>query len=238
MQIKNLQFRPSLLGFVLTVIAVCVFGYLSIWQLGRADERKSLRQQVMEKTQLAPVVFDKKMVTLSEHRYRRFIMQGHFENHAQVILDNVVRHGKPGYEVITPFKLADSQDVVLVNRGWLQADMNRSVLPDITVTETSQQIIVSVDKPRSAPVVVNEIVESGGRWNYLDITFYRQQMNLDVPDYLLLLSPETGSGYDRQLPEIEDKSGMHIGYAIQWAAFAFIALGTFIGLSFRRREKT
>jgi surfeit locus 1 family protein len=50
----------------------------------------------------------------------------------------------------------------------------------------------------------------------------------------MLLSPGSPSGYDSQWPEVADKSGMHIGYAIQWAAFALIALGTFIGLNLKR----
>jgi len=51
---------------------------------------------------------------------------------------------------------------------------------------------------------------------------------------LMLLGPESTYGYKRQWPQPEDKSGMHIGYAIQWSAFALIALGTFLGLSFKR----
>ena len=233
MQIRNYQFKPGLLAIVATVIAVSVFSYLAVWQLGRAEERKYLRDEIMQRLSQPVSEFAALAIELESDRYKRYRLEGEFLNTHQVLLDNVVRHGQAGYEVITPFKNANG-GIILVNRGWLAAGNDRRVLPDIQVGTQQQQIVVSLDKPRSAPVVGARPVESGNRWNYLDIEFYRQQTGLSVPDYLLLLSPDSGSGYERSLPEVEDKSGMHIGYAIQWGAFALIALGTFLGLNIKR----
>ena len=234
MQIKNYQFRPGLLGVVVTLIAVSVFSYLAIWQLGRAEERKQLREEVLSRSSLEIQFFSVKAVELQNDRYKRYRLRGEFLNEQQVLLDNVVRKGQAGYEVITPFRLSDDE-VVLVNRGWLPAGRDRRILPDIQVEQGKYEIIASLDKPRSAPVVGAEVVESQFRWNYLDVDYYRQETGLNVPDLLLLLSAKTGPGYDREWPEVEDKSGMHIGYAIQWAAFAIIALATFLGMAIKRK---
>lgn len=233
MQIKNYQFRPGLLAVVVTLIAVSVFSYLAVWQVGRAEERKQLREKVLQRSSMQVSEFSMAEIDLKTDRYKRYKLQGEFLNAHQLLLDNVVRKGKAGYEVITPFRLADGS-VVLVNRGWLEAGRDRRLLPDIQIMSGQQQITVQLDKPRSAPVVGDEVVESGIRWNYLDVDYFRQQSGLTVPGYLLLLSPETGSGYDRNWPEVTDKSGMHIGYAIQWAVFALIALGTFLGMNIKR----
>jgi len=235
MQIKNYQFKPGVLAVVATLIAVSVFSYLAIWQLGRAEERKQLRDEVIQRSALPIQAFSAETVVLQNDRYKRYKLRGEFLNKHQLLLDNVVRKGQAGYEVITPFRLMDD-GVVLVNRGWLPAGRDRRILPDIELDKGQYEIIASLDKPRSAPVVGAEVVESEFRWNYLDINYYRQETGLNVPDLLLLLSAETGPGYDRQWPEVEDKSGMHIGYAIQWAAFAVIALGTFLGMSIKRKE--
>ena len=233
MQIKNYQFKPGLLAIVVTVIAVSVFSYLAVWQLGRAEERKQLRNEVLQRTSQPVADFNAAIIDLQTDRYKLYGLQGEFIDTQQLLLDNVVRHGQAGYEVITPFKNANGE-IVLVNRGWIAAGKDRRVLPDIQVGTQQQQFEVSLDKPRSAPVVGARPVESGNRWNYLDVDHYRQLTGLDVPGYLLLLSPGSGSGYERSLPEVEDKSGMHIGYAIQWGAFALIALGTFLGLNIKR----
>ena len=224
-----------MLAVIVTLVAVSVFSYLAVWQLGRAEERKNLRDEVVKRSALPVAVLEAATIDLERDRYKRFRLRGEFINSHQVLLDNVVRNGMAGYEVITPFRLENGA-VVLVNRGWLAAGNDRRLLPDIAVTTEKRDILASLDKPRSAPVVGADVVETANRWNYLDLGFYRQETGLDVPGYLLLLSAESGPGYDRNWPEIQDKSGMHIGYAIQWAAFALIALGTFVGMSVKRKK--
>lgn len=234
MQLLNFEFKPGWLGIVTTVIAVTVFTYLMLWQIGRSEERKQLRHEIMQRSEL-PVAALKNSENASLHndRYRRFQIDGSFINQHQVLLDNVVHDGRPGYEVITPFKTTQGESL-LVNRGWIDAGRDRTVLPEITVTEEPLSLTVMLDKPRSAPVVGLDIVESNNRWNYLDLAFYEQYSGLELPDYLLLLGTDSKSGYISKWPEVEDKSGMHIGYAIQWGVFAVIALGTFLGVNIKR----
>lgn len=234
MQLLNFEFKPGWLGIVTTVIAVSVFTYLMLWQIGRAEERKALRLEVMQRSELPIVALsDTGNVNLSNDRYRRFQIQGSFMNQHQLLLDNVVHEGKPGYEVITPFKTSQGE-TLLVNRGWIAAGRDRTVFPDISVNEEPLSLTVMLDKPRSAPVVGLDIVERDNRWNYLDLAFYRQQSGLEIPAFLLLLAEDSPSAYTSRWPEIEDKSGMHIGYAIQWGVFALIALGTFLGVNIKR----
>ena len=234
MQLLNFEFKPGWLGIVMTVIAVSVFTYLMLWQIGRAEERKTLRHEIMQRSQLPiEALIDTESVSLANDRYRRFQVEGHFSNQHQVLLDNVVHEGRPGYEIISSFRTLQGHDL-LINRGWIDAGRDRTVLPDIEVTEETLSLTVMLDKPRSAPVVGLDVVEKGNRWNYLDVNFYRKQTGIEPPDYLLLLAADSPSAYKSRWPEIEDKSGMHIGYAIQWGVFALIALGTFLGVNIKR----
>lgn len=234
MQLLNFEFKPGWLGIITTVIAVSVFTYLMLWQIGRAEERKALRHEVMQRSALPIAALNEPgNVNISHDRYRRFHIEGRFINQHQVLLDNVVHEGKPGYEVISPF-ITTQGESLLVNRGWVAAGRDRRVFPDIAVSEEPQTLTVMLDKPRSAPVVGLDIVESDNRWNYLDLAFYRQHSGLGIPEYLLLLAEGSPSAYQSRWPEIEDKSGMHIGYAIQWGVFALIALGTFLGVNIKR----
>ncbi len=234
MQLLNFEFKPGWLGIVATVIAVSVFTYLMVWQIGRAEERKQLQSQIMQRSELPIMALtNSESVSLSNDRYRRFQIDGHFINQHQVLLDNVVHDGRPGYDIITPFRTTQGERL-LVNRGWIDAGRDRTVLPDITVTEENISLTVMLDKPRSAPVVGLDVVESSYRWNYLDLAFYKKQSGIEVPDYLLLLAADSPSGFTSRWPEVEDKSGMHIGYAIQWGVFALIALGTFLSVNIKR----
>ncbi len=234
MQKLKFEFRPSWLGIIMTALAVTVFTALAVWQLSRADERNLLREQVLSRSQLPVKQYDAAKIDFNKDRYRRFMISGKFHESGQVLLDNVVRHGKPGYSILTPFSTNQGAKV-MVDRGWIPAGRSRDQVPDAVIETGQQELLVMLDQFRSAPVIGVEARADKGRWNYMDLDLYNGTTGLNVPAYVLRLSPESNIGYEKAWPEIEDKSGMHIGYAIHWAAFALIALGTFLGLSFKRK---
>ena len=74
------------------------------------------------------------------------------------------------------------------------------------------------------------------RWLYMDTDHYAQRFGLKVPDFVVRLAPDSAQVYRRSATVYDAKVGMHIGYAIQWGAFAAMAFATWLGLSFKRRE--
>ncbi len=72
------------------------------------------------------------------------------------------------------------------------------------------------------------------RWAWVDAQSYRQYSGQSVPGFLVRLDPDAAGGFRRQVPHFDAKIGMHIGYALQWAAFALIAVAAWVGLSMRR----
>jgi surfeit locus 1 family protein len=52
-----------------------------------------------------------------------------------------------------------------------------------------------------------------------------------VQPVVMLLDPAEGGGFVRDWPRELPKEGMHLGYAIQWFAFAVIALVIWLRLS-------
>ena len=50
---------------------------------------------------------------------------------------------------------------------------------------------------------------------------------------VILLDPEAADGFVRSWPRELPKEGMHLGYAVQWFAFALIALAIWIRMSMR-----
>ena len=49
----------------------------------------------------------------------------------QVLIDNIVQNGRPGYFVITPFKPNTVDPLLLVNRGWVAKSGPRNVDIDV-----------------------------------------------------------------------------------------------------------
>ena len=86
----------------------------------------------------------------------------------QVLLDDRIHDGAAGYEVLTALELADGRNV-LVNRGWIRADVDRRVLPDVSVDGDEREVSGRLERlprpglrlgsargtaPADAPVIV------------------------------------------------------------------------------------
>ncbi len=235
--IKKYQFKAGLFGTAIALIGTGVFVSLALWQLGRADEKRDLQALVEHRLAQPATEYTGGELDLTKMQYRQLRLNGRFENSHQVLLDNIVLEGKPGYDVITPF-LLDNGSYVLVNRGWIAQGRLRDELPDINVDNDPLTITGKVEKHRSRPVIAGDSpkYDESNRWLYIDTRFYQTQSGLEVPDFVIRLAPKSSAAYRSNENTYDAKVGMHIGYAIQWAAFALIAFGTWLGLSFKRRD--
>lgn len=235
--LQNYDFRPGLKGSALTLLGVALFLSLMVWQIGRAEQKRQLQAEFEARRALPVLDYAGGALDVSAMRYRKVRLSGHFMRTGQLLLDNVVNEGRPGYEVITPFRL-DTGDTLLVDRGWVPQGPSRAVLPDFGVEERAVKIAGWLDRHRSRPVIGGDAAHTGDdlRWLYVDVVEYRKFSGLEVPDFVIHLAPESPYGYQRTQPRYDANVGMHIGYAIQWGVFALIAAGTWLALSFRRRD--
>lgn len=71
----------------------------------------------------------------------------------------------------------------------------------------------------------------GGRWPYLTVDLYRAMVAYPLQPVVMLLDPAEAGGFVREWPRELPKEGMHLGYAIQWFAFAVIVLVIWLRLS-------
>src|SRR3981189_542542 len=94
------SFRPRVWALLLAGLACAARLAPGHWQTRRAEEKRTLGAELAKKHVAARGTF------LPQHT---------------VLLDNKLRHGRPGYEAITPLRLADSDEHVLVKRGWTAA---------------------------------------------------------------------------------------------------------------------
>src|SRR6266850_376746 len=102
------SFRPRAWPLAAAALACALFMALGSWQTRRAEEKRALGAQLQSVS-----------------------ATGTFLPKYTVLLDNKLRHGKAGYEVVTPLRLAGSELQVLVNRGWVQAPPTRDALPEV-----------------------------------------------------------------------------------------------------------
>lgn len=198
---------------------------LGFWQLSRADEKQALLD-IHQQRVAAPLVDLAEVPDMGDRQYLRVTVNGQYDNRATLLLDNRVRRGRPGYEVISVFRPAVEGAAILVNRGWIAGSLDRSVLPEVELVESSvtlsgylyrspgKQVMLGADpwqadKPlqiiqNAAPEVVS------GRFGE---TFYDYSLRLDAKAPGAL---QTGWHVVNVRPE------KHMGYAVQWFAMAIL----------------
>lgn len=225
-----------------TLFALALMGLmvaLGCWQLDRAEQKRALRASFERQLDAPPLDLALHAAEpLTRHAWRAVTAQGHYEAPV-LLLDNRVRDGRVGYEVLTAFRLADGARI-LVDRGWIQAPPTRTEVPDLTVPAGDQRIRGRLAPPPSTGVKVDDAMRpeplAPDRWRlqHVDFAALEQAFAPGFLPMLVYLDDAAPDGYDRAfaLPAVDD--GKHTAYAVQWFSMAG-AVAILLAISLRRR---
>lgn len=219
-------------GFLLLMI---LFLSLGTWQLRRADERALVYEQFVADADRPALTAPIDSRRLEEYRYRRLELRGYYLSSRQLLLDSMTHQGQVGYHVLTPFRPLHSRRWLLVNRGWVRADPNRQVLPQIDVSETPRVVRGRIDTLPRPGLRLETSVESGG-WPQVVLfpTFDELETRLEEPvfRYQLLLDPDIAYGFVRDWRPRTMTPERHRGYALLWFSFAgvLVLMGVVLSL--------
>ena len=210
-------------GALLAAVGVSIGTAAGVWQLGRAGEKRELEARFAAGGAAGAL---QQLVTSEaapEFRYRTVRVNGRYDSAHQLLLDNISHEGRPGYQVLTP--LATTDGTVLVNRGWVPADGDRRVLPDIRVGDDRRAVSGRIEwLPRPGIELVAAPPAPGAPWprRLLFPTIAQISAQLAVPlrDYQLLLDPGDPDGYLREWRPGGMGPDRHVAYGVQWFGLA------------------
>jgi len=221
---------------LLTLVLCTAFVSLGRWQWHRGEAKQAVWDEYQRASQ--PAQAGQRDIDRLE-RFSRVALEGHYEPTHQVLLDNISHAGQPGYEVLTPFVLADGGRL-LVNRGWVPFTGYRDRLPDVSLADTSAQRITGrvEELPAGGLASGHAPPEAGAKWPKLTSfpTHAELEAALHTPlaRRLLLLDPDMAAGYVREWTPPGLPPDRHFSYAIQWWGFAVVLLVLYFGLNFRK----
>jgi len=231
--------RPAIATGVLLVL-LPIFISAGIWQLGRAEEKTAIEASFQESAGMDML---RKPVSDSEaadFRFRKLQLEGRLDSTRQILLDNIVHNGINGYEVLTPFRT--NNRTILVNRGWVRANPDRRVLPDIAVAEDLRTLTGIVDTFPSPGMRFAAEYPADAPWPrrmlYPTQEIIAATLDTPVASYQLLLVEDQPDGFARKWKTLDLGVSTHYGYAFQWFSFAVIATVFYVILIYRwRRER-
>ena len=229
--------HPPWWATLAAVLLAAVFAGLGTWQLTRAGEKEEFLIGFDAGLSATPGPAPSGGPPTQASRFRPITATGRYDVAHQFLLDARLRDGRAGYEVLTPLRRAGF--AVLVNRGWVPADPDRSRLPDVTVGGEERTVTGLLDRlPRAALAAGPAPEETGGRWPrrllYPTAAEIAAALGYPVEDYQLLLDHRAADGFARQWRPAVMSAQQHVGYAVQWFALATTVVVIYAVLGFRK----
>ncbi len=220
--------RAFLLAAPIVALGMIALGF---WQLDRLHQRQQQNAAIVARTALAPLDLAQTPVDqLRADEYRLGEARGVFWLEGELTWRNQALNGRPGMRVITPLRLAGSNRVVLVDRGWLplnaEGGVDRRAYPPPT-GEVAVRGLIRVPVTRSSDLLPADVVPAGGRleaWFWLDPAMLSTQLGTPVLPVILVAEAGAPTGLPTAGYTLDLSEGSHLNYAIQWFAFATIAI--------------
>ena len=253
---KQLQFRfinwvisPSLVGVVATIICIPLFIKLGLWQYNKAQQQIKIQAAYQQSKVDTALDLPLKLQNYEELKYKKVKVTGHYETQYQILLDNQVENDRVGFHVITPLKIDNTNQYVLVDRGWILGKDTHTELPIVTTPDKKLKVIGQVWLPSAKIFTLegNSSIDSDKSkaktwpivWQNMDMAKYKQLAAIEIlPVVIRLDSASSAAGFVRNWQIPKDKIATNLGYAYQWFGFAFATLAIFLYMSVKRINKT
>ena len=205
----------TLLGMAATVS-------LGRWQLHRAAEKEALQasmdapgsKHLVDAAMLLSSPDDAAL--LQQHG----LLRGQWLADQTVYLDNRQMHARVGFFAVTPLRLEGSEQLILVQRGWVARNFEeRDKVPAIATPGGTVAIEGRIAPPPGKLFELGTPSTSAIRQN-LDLQQMQAQTRLPVLPVILVQTGPDSEGLQRDWPAVNLGVEKHYGYALQWFGMA------------------
>ena len=224
--LRSLRFW--LLTVAALVVAVSTFS-LGQWQLRRADQKEAL-QAAVEAQKVLPALDNRALAAtknIAGQMHRTVTVQGQWQPEHTVFLDNRPMNGKTGFWILTPLRLQDTGQVILVRRGWAPRNFtDRAVLPDV---QTPASVVTVTGRIAPPPSKLYEFKgqDTGRLRQNIDLGALRLETGLPLLEVSLLQTGGASEGLLRDWAAPNLGVDKHYGYAFQWFGLFALVVGLY-----------
>lgn len=207
----------TFLGIITFAMVLGILLSLGNWQLSRAAEKRAVQNLRAEASNLKPLAASD-FFTQSDIDFRQAEVNGDWAIDKIFLLDNSIRAGTAGYEVLTPMSVEGGW--ILVNRGWIARGPVRAELPPIPVVKGSAAVSGYVVRPSERAFTLKDDDFSAPSWpmviQKIDMKGISSLFSQPLAPVVLRLSPDDSSGMIRDWQIVAMGPEKHEGYAVQW----------------------
>lgn len=216
---RHLRLHPVPLAAGIAVALLTL--QLGNWQTRRAAEKDAMQVRFRTAAEQPSAPLGPGLPS----EWQQVTLRGTWLPERSILLDNRVYHGRPGFHVLTPLRMAGQGGIVLVNRGWIPAGHDRRSLPAVSTPPGDVIVEGRVRLPGARPFTLGDesAAPSGAPWQTLDLARFRTVTGLAVSDFHVQQSGTAPDGLVRDWPEPYAGVERHRAYAVQWYSLAALA---------------
>jgi len=222
------KWQPNAKLLLFSALMLPLLLELGYWQLQRADEKQQILDQYQTNAQLPPVSTVAELASEGDLQYRRVWIEGRIDNQRTIILDNRVKRGRPGYEILQAVEVRGASQKLLVNRGWVPASLDRAILPAIPEIGTEVQLRGFLYRRLSGGYQLDDgvgtVVDWPSRVGWIGVERAEELFGERFFPYQLRLDHDSPGALETGWVTVSVQPQKHTAYAVQWFAMALTLL--------------
>ena len=229
----------------LVVIGALILCRLGIWQLDRLAQRRALNSSVNTRMAQPALTLTGAAIDPDALEYRRVEVRGVYDPAQEIVLRNRELDGAPGVHILTPLRLSGSDSAVLVDRGWIPREQAGTAARSAFAAPPGQVLVTGIARrsqderaggPQDPPLAPDRARLDA--WFHVDTTRIQQQAGYPLLPIFIEQQPAPGEpALPRLIATADLGEGPHMGYAVQWFAFAIILVVGYIAFIYTKTRR-
>ena len=232
---KKNKFNPGKRITIFFVFFAFLFFSLGLWQIERGQTKTNLLDDFEKKILEKPSYINQK-----SQKWDRVYVEGKWDSSKQILIDNVIRRGIAGYKVLTPLRMKETDQLILVDRGWIKQNTFRDQLPDIKLIQIDEVVSGILEIPELGLVLSDDLVSK--EWPKISQTknlgVIKNEYDENIFPMILLADPTLKNSLEYiKITPTNMTPIKHYGYSAQWFLMFIVLCFMYVWYGYKRNAK-
>ena len=231
---KN-KFNPGIRITIFFVFFAILFFSLGLWQIERGQAKTTILAEFEDNLSNTPTYLNQE-----SKRWDRVYVKGIWDSSKQILVDNVINRGVVGYKVLTPLRIIETNQLILVDRGWVKQNKYREILPNIELIEADEVVSGILEYPELGLVLSEDLVSK--EWPKISQTKNLEVISKEYDEFIypmiLLADPILKNSLEYiKITPTNMTPTKHYGYSAQWFLMFLVLCLMYLWYGFKKNEK-
>ena len=229
---KKNKFNPGIRITIFFVFFALLFFSLGLWQIERGQAKTNILNDFEKNLQEEPSYLNQE-----SQKWDRVYVEGEWASSNQILIDNVINRGVAGYKVLTPLRMSETDQLILVDRGWIKQNRFRDQLPDIKLIKANEIVSGILETPELGLVLSEDLVSK--EWPKISQTKNLDVISNEFDEYvfpmILLADPTLKNSLEYiKITPTNMTPIKHYGYSGQWFLMFLVLCFMYVWYGYKR----